>query len=428
MFPTNPSAVRSIVKEPSVDTLAAQSMDSLVLYFANAADVVPPWGTQTVRRDAMLRELWMKEPLLKSAVVSMAVRYASLPWDLEGPTRMTGIYRNMLQGVERGKGWIDLWSKVMCDVFTQDNGGFIEIIRAEDSPTAPVVSLKHLDSAKCRRLPRAETPVRYWDVNNTPHDLKWYQVADFVEMPSPIERGYGLGVCAVSRILEAAQIMRDIRTYKSEKVGGRWNRSIHIVSGVPQSYIDDVLEKQSNDADAAGQLRYLLPLILCSISADKPVSHEEIALASLPDGFDEDKTLHWYIIELADAFMVDPQEFAPLMGGTLGTSTQSQVLAQKGRSKGPTLFMSKVEHLMNFRGILPRTVTFKYGGQDMATDAERAMIDWRRTQQLRMLIEAGIITPEIGQQMLRDWGMLKPEYLTILGTHDVTPAPAGALL
>lgn len=406
VFPAPPSSLPSVVEEKR------QGPSSLVLHMATLADGLPAWGTNIHDRDAQLRRIWMREPLLKSAVIQRAVQYAKMPFNLEGPERMKGMYTRILSSVDRQQGWIRMWTKICIDALTRDNGGIGEIIRLEDRATSPCVSLRHLDSQRCQRTGDPDVPIRYKDQNGYWHDMKYYQVFDLVDAPMPDEEQHGAQMCAVSRILEAAQAMRDLRRYKNEKIGGRWNRSIHLTTGVSQAYIDDMLEKQNNEADAAQLLHYLSPLIIASHQADKPVSHVEIPLASLPDGFDEDVTLRWYIIELALAFLADPQDFAPLMGGHLGTGAQSETLAQKGRSKGPDLFMTSVEYIMNFKGIVPQSLTFKYGAQDETADSEKVMIQWRHSQIITQLITAGAVTPKVAARMLVDWGDLKPEYMT----------------
>lgn len=406
VFPAPPSSIPSVVEE------RADGPRSIVFQLATLADGLPTWGRDTHARDAELRKIWMREPLLKSAVIQRAVQYAKLPFMLDGEAeRMKGIYTKVLASVDRQQGWIRMWTKVVIDALTRDNGGWVEIIRLEDKATSPTVSLRHLDSARCQRTGNPDAPMRYKDLHGSWHEMKYYQCFDIVDAPMPDEEAYGTQLCAVSRILEAAQAMRDLRRYKNEKIGGRWNRSIHLTTGVSQAYIDDMLEKQANSADAAGLLHYLAPLILASHQADKPVSHVEIPLASLPDGFDDDVTFQQYIVELALAFLADPQDFAPLTGGHMGTGAQSQTLAQKGRSKGPDLFMSQVEFIMNFKGIVPASLTFKYGAQDETADSEKVMIQWRHSQIITQLITSGAITPRVGARMLVDWGDLKPKYL-----------------
>lgn len=435
VYPASPANVPSVVEEPKATENRGPS--NLILRMASLGDGLPAWGTDVVRRDAELRKLWLREPLLKSIVISTAIRYAKLPYTLDATQapKMANVYNQILQNVDRQRGWIHMWTKVVIDALTQDNGGIIEIIRLEDSPVSPMVSLRHLDSSRCRRTGDPEAPIKYFDQHDKPHLLMYYQVTDLTEAPMPVEEGYDIQLCAVSRIFEAAQIMRDIRRFKSEKIGGRWNRSIHIISGIAQSLIDDMMEQQSTRADAAGLLHYLSPLILASHQAEHPVSHEEIELASLPDGFDEEQTFRQYVIECANAFLLDPLDIAPLESGHLGTGTQADVLAQKGRSKGPDLFMSKVEHIMNYRGVLPKTVPFKYMNQDTATDTETTNINWRRAQIVSMLMGkadaqgnfvGGVITPQVAAQMLRDWGLLKDEYLEMMGMKDTTPAPVQA--
>jgi hypothetical protein len=122
-------------------------------------------------------------------------------------------------------------------------------------------------------------------------------------------------------------------------------------------------------------------------------------------------TFRQYIIELALAFLADPQDLAPLSGGHLGSGAKSITLAQKGRTKGPDLFMSDVEYVMNYKGLIPASLTLKYGPQDESADQEKVMIQWRHSQIVTQLITSGAVTPKVAARMLVDWGDLKPEYM-----------------
>jgi hypothetical protein len=139
-----------------------------------------------------------------------------------------------------------------------------------------------------------------------------------------------------------------------------------LVSGVHKRNIDDAISAQRYEADGMGLTKYLQPLIVAALDPNAHITHEQIDLASLPDGFDEDLAMRWYINQLALAFGADYQDFAPLPGGNLGTSQQSEVLHLKSQGKGAALFMRSVEQIFNRHGIMPRNCKFSFGEQDVA--------------------------------------------------------------
>lgn len=408
----------SVIKETNE---SSPIYNDLVIRLSTVADDITPWSAHPKVRDGELRRFWPTEPLLASAIYSTAARYAAFGWTLTGPPRTVGVVQRLLHGVEFGRGWIPFISKVIIDLFTQDNGAFIEVVRADNTETSPVLSLNHLDANRCVRTGRRKVPVIYFDNQGNGHELKWFQVIDLVEMPSPIEEARGIQYCAVTRLLRAAQIMRDISIYKREKISGRFTRAIHLVSGVQRQTIINEMTRAREGADNQGLIRYMEPVIIGSLDPTANVSVATIELASLPDGFDAESELRWYVNQLALAFGTDYQDFAPLPGGNLGTAQQSQTLHLKSRGKGPKLFMSLLEHIFNFHGILPNTVTFTFGDQDIAEDMEHVELRKMRAQERDVRIKNGEITPQVARQIAVDDGDLDVKYLEMLNESDVTP-------
>lgn len=401
----------------------AEGSQGMVLWLAGEAETLPAWGTAPVARDQALREFWPKENILASAICSQAARFAAFPWELEGPTRTQAMYRRILHSCEHGEGWQALWLKTCIDLTTQDNGAFVGIERAEDDPASPMVGLEHLDASRCKRTGNWDYPVIYWSRDGKAHVLKWYQVWAMAEMPSPVEAHNGRQMCVVSRVLKAAQIMRDIHVYKQEKLGGQWDAELHVVSGVGTELLEETINNRREDQRAQGLTRYVRAAILGTMDPTANLKHEVINLAGLPDNFDEEVWMKWYITMLALAFLDEYQSFAPLPGGNLGTAQQSQVLAQKASSKGPAQFMSMVEYTMNFGGLLPNTLKFKFGGKDSADDERKTQLAWRRAQMYKLYNEILVPLPVI-LQIMRDNGDLKPEYLALAGIRaDITPQP-----
>jgi hypothetical protein len=390
-----------------------------VLWYATTADTIPAWGTTPAARDKALREFWPTEPMFASALFSVISRYASFGWRLTGDAKRTiAQYEQMLHSVERGQGWEQMVTKFLIDYLTQDNGAFLEVVRFEDSPTSPVVTLNHLDSNRCIRTGRTDVPVIYVDRHGLWHDLKWYQVIYKSEFPSPVENMRGMGYSALTRCLRAAQIMYDISVYKREKVSGRFTRAIWLVSGVTTKSINDVMATHQANADGQNLLRYLQPAVLGSLDPTAKVAAEKIELASLPDGYDESKSFQLYINQLALAFGGDYQDLAPLAGGTLGNGQQSETLHLKARAKGPRLFMTMLEHAFNFHGVFPSNIKFEFGDQDISEDLDKTKLQTMRAEERAMRIKSGEITPAVARQLAVATGDLDEKYLAELDQAD----------
>lgn len=411
---------RSVI-EPPPDNMGGSALSELIVNFATVADSFPAWGTSPAQRDILLRKFWPTEPILASAMTNMVAKYASLGWSLEGPSRTVKQTQLQLQYVEHGEGLSALRSKIALDLFSQDNGAFMEVVRTSDSPDAVWVSLNHLDSARCIRTGRREEPVIYYDRNEKPHRLKWYQVICMTEMPSPVEHLRGMQYCAVTRLLRAAQIMKDISIYEQEKISGRFVRAIHFISGVTQRAVTDALRLGGEEANNQGLLHYMQPLIIAALDPTSQVTKQTIEMATLPDHFDKEVFMRWYINQLALAFATDYQEFAPLPAGNLGTSQQSQILHLKSKGKGPALFMNMFERALNFHNVLPATVHFAFGEQDTDVDIQKAELKATRARTRAERIASGEITDQIARQEAVDDGDLKPEYVKAIGEPDVTP-------
>jgi hypothetical protein len=415
-----PDPSTHVIEQPAAGITPGLGVGSLIISVASAADAITPWGTNVKLRDNQLRQFWPTEPVFASGLFTTIAQYVAFGWLLKGPPRSVRISQEVLSNCQFGGGWEALTEPFLIDYFTQDNGAFMEIVRTDDEPRAPVVSLNHLDSRLCERTGRHDEPVIYTDSKGTRHYLKWYNVLALSEFPSPIEEAYGVGYCALTRLLRSVQTMRDIGILKQEKAGGRFTRQVHLVSGVQTKIIEDAVAQKQNAADAAGFLRYIQPLIVASLDPTSRVSKETIDLASIPEDYDEVKSMQTYITVMAMAFGGDYQSYAPLPGGGLGSSSQSKVLNMKSRGKGPGLFMKKIERLFNFHGVLPKTVTFSFGEQDSAEQIEQTELRRARALEREIRVRSGEITTEVARQIAVDCGDLDERYLIMMREENAT--------
>lgn len=370
----------------------------------SAADTILPWGKNVWRRDQQLRDFWPTETYLAGACASVSFRNSTLDWELKGPDALIKAETAMLQSAIAGDtfGWVPFCEKFSQDLYTQDNGAFIELIRDPGidanskfrDENAPVIGIAHLDAGMCTRTGDPVTPVNYKDRLGKIHGLKWYQVIPFSDYPSAIESMHGVGYCAVTRALRMAQIMRSIMLYKDEKISGRHYKQIHFVSGVSRQEIKDEMKRGQEDANNTGLVRFIYPSILASLDPEKPVSTATIDLASLPDGFDLDQEMKWYISGLAIAFGVDYQEFAPLPGGNIGSSAQSTILHKKTSSKNPAIFMrTLIDGLTNY-GAFPRNVSMRFSDIDEQEALEKQEVRTKALEEAAISARAGILSPD----------------------------------
>lgn len=419
----NNNVIDRSVQQPSLNTLfpPTGAAGSLVIDLATVADSFIPWGTRPEARDRQLRSFWVTEPILASALYNITIRNAAFSWTLEGPPSSVEVIQDMLHVADLGHGWQSLIVKIATDLFSQDNGAFVEVIRAANSATSPVIGVAHLDAGKCRRTGDPDFPVNYWDRNGVIHQLAWYQVIALAEFPSPIESMNGMQLCAVSRVLRAAQYLRDISVYQNEKVSGNNPNAIHLVSGVQSAAITDAMEQHKLTQANRGMTRFIIPAVIASLDPTATVSVATIDLKSLPDGFDTEVVMKEYINQLSLGFGADYQDFAPLPGGNLGTSAQSQTLHQKSRGKGPAFFMNMIQYAFNFQGIMPSNVTFSYDEQDIQGEVEEAELAKVRGETLDAHVVSGILTSEAARQIMLDEELISPELFNALQTEsDIT--------
>lgn len=430
----------------------------MVWQIAQAYDEAPAWWSE--RRDRYLRQFWPTEPFLAGAVYAVCARNAALRWKLTGPDRAVKKAHNLLTQSQFGQGDEALRLLLSQDLLTQDNAAFMEVIRparaltskgwrpllrwpdaqnepawwvvdgelrplaesekAVSLPTDLPIGLAHLDAGRCVRTGDDEFPVIYTDRLGREHKLAWYQVVMFSDMPSTDEDYNGVGICAVSRALRLAQTLRDQQIYKAEKVSGRFSRAIHLTNVSAQA-VNDAIAEANNAADAHGLQRYSQPIVVDTLDPSSTPAVATIELAALPDGFDEETALRWYVAGLALDLGVDYSFLAPLPGGNLGTATQVETMDKQARGRSSRLFMARFAHALNNMGILPQSVAFEFVETDADEELVEAQLAHQRAETRALRIETGEITVEVARQMAADAGDLDERYLALLGSEDATP-------
>jgi len=364
----------------------------LVFFMANLADGIPPWPGKA--RDIVLDNFWRQESMLSGAIYSMCSKLKALDFKLRGPRKAVNRYYTILQSADLGNGWLTFISKVVLDILTQDNGGYIEILRpSRASPASAASGIAHLDSQRCEQTGNPEQPVNYEDSSGRIHRLRWYEVVPMVDLPSAREENKNWGFCAVSRVLRAAQIIRDIGLYKRQKLSGKRIPAVLFVQGIRHGAIEEAIQMSSErEIQTQGRTIYTGPVVISGNDPGQRLEAQLIELAGLPDGYNEDDLYKWYITTMAIGFGTDYSEFAPLPGGNLGTASQVESMSAKSRGKGPGAIIQQFEYAMNFY-VLPKTVEFQFTSTDPAAERERVELAHARARERALRVTSGELTP-----------------------------------
>lgn len=406
----------------------------LMITLGQAADAVEPWSPiYPNRRDRYLKAFSRQETMVSNAIYTLKTRMQTLNHEINGPPRAKAAAMKLLKSPGLGDSFLSLTGKVVDDLLTSDNGAFVEKW-GPGNPTTdlgdrPVVGFGHLDSRLCWRTFDPEYPVIYTNPQkNTRHKLHRSRVIMTADNVQPIELARGIGFCAVSRALQWIKIIRDIVTYRDEKVSGRFTRAIGMAKGVTRDQLAGALQANEEDAVNAGWVIYKgIPILAApGMQAGTDIDLILKDLASIPDGFEfeSDVTLYAYI--LAWAFGTDAREFWPATasGATKGDAT---VQNMKSRGKGIGFLIQTLEWM--WRQCLPEVVTFEYDYSDDEQDKVVADIHKVKVDTLNVLVTRGAISPlEMRALAIAD-GIINPDVLDSLELPaDSDDAPGGPQL
>jgi hypothetical protein len=371
--------------------------------------------------DALTISTLDQEAIWAGAVAIAITKVSSLSWEVTGdiPLR-TRRGQDLLLNADAGRGWVSFISKLLQDFLLTSNGCFIEVVRAADGEASPIIGLIPLDSMRCTRTGNAETPVIYQDLKGQLHELKYYEVLEFADMPSTRASMFGSGKCAAARAYKSIYKLACIEQYISEKVSGRNPSTLELIRGLNDPQLKSVLTTAQSEADARGVIAYM-GAILATIPGDGAISNASIPLKGFPDNFDRQKELDISVIAYANNLGLDVQDLQPLTGRALGTGAQSQVLDEKAKGKGLSAFRQQFVHAIN-QWVLPDSTTMEFIEHDWRDKKLRAENNSAIETYVGDSVNKGIITAPQGLQILVDENVYDKALLPSDLTPDLTLA------
>jgi hypothetical protein len=398
-----------LIEEMTVETMQSDTRQEkyvgvggngsgLFMFFLQAGDLVPAWWSAA--RDVKLRKFVKESDHLGGAVFSTITKLSSIPLriiprDLSIKTHgvLADKYLEYIKNIsDFGRGWEVFYSKFLEDFYTQDNGAFAEIIGEGDKDGEIVgipLGIAHLDSFRCQRTSNPIYPVLYHDTDGKIYKLHRTRVMFASQMPSPIANMYGVGTCAISRCINAAQNLLDIAIYKQEKLGSRPRRQILVTQGGldPDDFAEAI--KLSDQSESSQSLRRFSKTIAVGSRNLENADIKELDLLSTPDGFDEMESSSIGMAIVALAFGEDVREIFPI---GLGASTKADAIIQhiKQRGKGAGYTIGMMQRLLDTY-VLPPYLKAEFDYQDDAQDRQIADIqNIRATSRQRNIITSTI--------------------------------------
>ncbi len=391
---------------------------SLILSMRQANELISPWWSYT--RDSQLRSFWKTVDYLAGAVYTMESRLKTVPFrvqpinpDIKSHRRLAMEFQKILEEEsDFWAGWGTFYSQFVEDLITQDNGTFAEIL-GEGRPDGPIrgrpLGLAHLDSARCQRTSNPEFPVVYNASSGKRTKLHWTRVMFTSQQPSPSETMHRVGFCAVSRCINVAQTLYDILVYKQEKLGSRPQRAVWVTQGgLDPNDVRGAFALAQESMDNRLLRRYSNTVV---IGADTipDAGIQDLDLASLPDGFDEQTSVTLGMSTIALAFGVDARELFPgLQAGA--TRAEALIAHIKQRGKGPGDILKETERLINSK-FLPPSLIFEFDFQDDEQDRTVSEIRKVRADVLNTLGSVGFLDVRgVREQMLADGDLTQEQF------------------
>jgi hypothetical protein len=338
---------------------------------------------------------------LKSDKPQLLKRYSELLHDFEG----------------KQKSPVYFFSKMTRDYLGCDNGTIVEIDRESGGAGSRIKGLYVLDSRRCIRTGRPDTPIIYTDLLGKMHELKDYQVVDIVDQPETSANLYGTGECAARRAYNTIRHMNVVDKFVYEKISGARPLALDFISGISEEQLKDVLVTNEASRKVSGNVVYGGTVVIPSIKMGN-IDWKRIPIADLPEGFDREKERSMALQDYANAIGIDSQELIALTGQALGTGAQSQVLDDKQEGKGLVTLLLEITHMMQ-QWVLPDAVSFFFSEKkDMRDQKAKADIFSTYATAVATLMDKGVINQAQALQTLVDSDQIAREFLPV----DLTPA------
>lgn len=377
----------------------------------------PAWWSPG--RDLYLRDFVKTSDHVSSAKFAIVTRLTATPIRILAKNQNIQIHKerrdemayrlNNYSGF--GEGWESEYNLFLDDVFTCDNGGFLEIM-GDGNEWEPIYGLaygvRHLDSSLCTRTDNPNYPVIYWDYRTGEQKvMHWKRIIRLSLNPSTDARMCKVGVSSVSRCLNMAERLIGQTNFILEKLGSRPLRAILTASGVSPEQMKMALAAAEIANDNARLTRFSKLVALATV--DGKIDIDLVDLAKLPDGFDEEISTQIAMTLIATAFGVDLREIWT-QNGSGATRADAVVSHMKSRGKTIGFITGFMEKQLNLK-FLPDYLALTFDQNDDEADEMSTNLRVKRAQTNAQLLKASINSVRtVRQNQVRDGDISEAQF------------------
>jgi len=398
-----------------------------------AGELIPPWWSRW--RDKELERFTLNSDQMKSSIYKVTTKFQSIkpiiePRDtsIKAHRKQAEFYQSsLIELSDMGGSYSQLLSKYLWDLFTKDNGAFLEVIGdgQKDGPIqGPALGLNSLDSTRCQRTSNPEFPVIYTDTDGQRYKLHYTRVILTAQQPSTRAEMYGVGLCWVSRTINIAQNLVDIAIYKQEKLGSRPQRQIILGKGIDAEQIWDAFF-MANEAMDSRELSKFAQNVVLGNATNTDIDLTTIDLSSVPDGFDEETSTNFgmFLIALAGGF--PPRDLWP--ASQSGATKADAMFQHIGGASGYEAVLNQLAfHLggspdgsRHIAGkFLPPHLKIRYDVVDDQQDQMQADVKYRRAETREKDLTDGVIDIRVAREQALSSGDLTQSQFNELELTD----------
>lgn len=378
---------------------------SFPITFWSDDGIAPGWNASD--RDSFLRTFWRKfgNDILQAFLAVSVAKVQTQNWVIEGPELLATFCQTMMRDdADFERGWSYMIARGVQDYYTQDNGWFMERMRAEPGDyEGPCLGLAHLDSARMKPSGNESFPYYYMSPEGEYHLMHKSQIIRIVDMPTP-ETGlhhHMRGFCALSRALSTAMVLTLLVAMKREKLSDLPPSALAVFNNINKRQFDSALSVHAAEQTSKGNAVWKTLLPLFGIDPAHPADVKFISLREVWEGFDEMTAYNVAVYSFAAAWRMDPREVWPVSSGPLGTGKEAEVQHEKAKGKSFGLLFTEIERAFNNNKTLPKEISFKFQLEDSEEEQLRAAIHQTQIGNVKSMQEAGAnLTPQEVRRLL----------------------------
>lgn len=366
---------------------------------------LPPYETDTRRRDEALQTFWRSESLMSSVIAASVSRDKNRGWTLTGGARLVSQYARNLHNSHHGSGWRNFVSLNATEWYTS-NLGYISEIETEGMTP---INLINIDSTRVRLTNDDVYTAIYYPQKGGKTQLKRSQYIHANSMPSFQEKYNYVGFCPLERAVLFTRLMIGLHYHQLEKLGLAPPKGILMGTGITQTEWENA--KRSYEQDKRDDNLTTYDGVFGLFTRDPNAKLNIVGLSTLPDNFSLDMWLDNIMKAYSLAFGVPVYTFWTPESGTFGRGKEINEMRSASTYIGELEFALSLQEQIQ-RNFLPPSVFFDFNMRDDDAVEKMNAIRQQKITEVTELKNSGFITVEQGQLLLAEAGIIPREFVS----------------